>query len=113
MYGHSSIVVDNDTLYILFGADASHNLHNDVHVLNLTSFKWFDQNENMTTDDFNLNNTSNPLSTGAIVGISIGSVVGVNILKITYIEIKKKSKRTFINISIYIYRQVFLLAVLF
>ncbi|CAO3627108.1 unnamed protein product [Cunninghamella blakesleeana] len=95
LYGHSAIIIDNDTLYILFGADASHHLHNDVHILNLTSLKWFDHDMNKTTDHFNSNSTTtHSLSTGAIVGISIGSVVCACLIfgAIAMIIIKRKKK---------------------
>ncbi|CAO3627116.1 unnamed protein product [Cunninghamella blakesleeana] len=82
-YGHSAIINDN-ILYILFGANEAHVLQNSVHMLNLTSMSWI---EAMKVE------TSSSLSPGAIAGISIGSIVAGSLLIGTIIFYVIRRKR--------------------
>ncbi|KAI8340276.1 hypothetical protein BC941DRAFT_500812 [Chlamydoabsidia padenii] len=101
-YGHSAVMVGDDLLYILFGADFSHQLVNDVHILNVTSMIWLASNSNNTTThnttspDLPSSTPSSPsLTAGAIAGISIGGVAGMALIvvgAIIYVCAKKRSK---------------------
>ncbi|ORZ13687.1 hypothetical protein BCR42DRAFT_493069 [Absidia repens] len=84
-YGHSAVLIGNDTLYILFGADATHQLVNDVAILNVTSMRWLNATANSTVfnaADENSSASGSPptLSPGQIAGIVIGVVAGVSLI---------------------------------
>ncbi|CAO3597604.1 unnamed protein product [Absidia cylindrospora] len=84
-YGHSAVLVGNDTLYILFGADANHQIINDVAILNVTSMRWLNATSNSTVfnaaDESSSTSGSSPtLSPGQIAGIVIGVVAGVSLI---------------------------------
>ncbi|CAO3627146.1 unnamed protein product [Cunninghamella echinulata] len=98
VYGHAAVLVGNDLLYIIGGADQEHQLRNDIQILNLTSLTWLDSNTNTTSNPPLSMNTSLPLSTGAIIGISIGSIVAASLI-IAYIVlfILKRRKNSYVT----------------
>ncbi|CAO3627150.1 unnamed protein product [Cunninghamella echinulata] len=82
-YGHSAVIKDN-IFYILFGANQSHVLQNDVQMLNLTSMKWVSPAEISTTPQ---------LSPGTIAGITIGSIAFASLVIFGVILYVIKRKR--------------------
>ncbi|ORX45690.1 hypothetical protein DM01DRAFT_1169815 [Hesseltinella vesiculosa] len=82
-FGHSAILV-KDVLYIMFGADGSRSLQNNVVMLNITSMMWLgaDANSTYSAQAANGNGTSSDtsstgLSGGKIAGVVVGVVAGV------------------------------------
>ncbi|KAI8072985.1 hypothetical protein BC940DRAFT_126831 [Gongronella butleri] len=99
-FGHSAILVNNELLYIMFGASEVKTLLNDTLILNTTSMMWLDSS--VTTS---VNNgeeispistpASNGLSGGAIAGIAVGVVVGVGVIigAAVFFALKKRKQR--------------------
>ncbi|KAI8078852.1 uncharacterized protein BX664DRAFT_362401 [Halteromyces radiatus] len=100
-YGHSAVMVGQDTLYIMMGADITHQLKNDVYILNVTSMQWFNADSNSTwltagNNENNANQSSSSLSPGAIAGAVIGGVAGLSLLvvaAVVFIYIRKRKRQ--------------------
>ncbi|SAM03501.1 hypothetical protein [Absidia glauca] len=100
-FGHQTVMVGNDSLYIIGGIDGSGVTQKDVHILNITSMTWLNGSATNTYDQTidaassSASSSSSSLSGGAIAGIVIGTVAAVALLiaaaVIIRIQRKKKS----------------------
>ncbi|CAO3592408.1 unnamed protein product [Absidia cylindrospora] len=97
--GHSSVLYQTPStaetyLFILFGYDSNVKLRNDTWVMNLTDTsqpEWTVARAKQASDD---STSSNALSTGAIVGISIGSAIaGIGLAAFAVIWFFRKRKQ--------------------
>ncbi|SAM03502.1 hypothetical protein [Absidia glauca] len=94
-----TVMVGYDLLYILFGANPSHQLLNDVQILNVTSMVWLNTSAtNSTSNPIQPNGgdasgSSSSLSAGAIAGAVIGGVAGLSLIvvgAVLFLLIRKK-----------------------
>ncbi|KAI8072986.1 hypothetical protein BC940DRAFT_344326 [Gongronella butleri] len=99
-YGHSAILVNNELLYIMFGANSANNLMGDTLILNTTSMMWLDSGETTSVNNVQENSSSSSpasggLSGGAIGGIVVGVVVGVGAIigAAVFFALKKRKQR--------------------
>ncbi|KAI8341706.1 hypothetical protein BC941DRAFT_172413 [Chlamydoabsidia padenii] len=84
-FGHSAVLYGNDSLFVMFGANANGNVMSDSYVLNTTTFAWTAIPSFNTTGTPSSTSTesSNPgISTGVIVGIVVGAIAVIAIIAI-------------------------------
>ncbi|CAO3597603.1 unnamed protein product [Absidia cylindrospora] len=100
-FGHQSVMVGNDMLYIIGGMDSSGTAQNDVNILNVTSMTWLEGSFTNTYDQQLADASNNggstnggSLSGGAIAGIVIGCVAALAIIvaAVVIIRIQRKKK---------------------
>ncbi|ORX56948.1 hypothetical protein DM01DRAFT_1334505 [Hesseltinella vesiculosa] len=83
-YGHSAIVY-KDSVFIMFGANASNMMQSSVYILNTSTLVWTmmpaANNSNSTAPGSTGGGGGSPsLSAGAIAGIAVGAVAGVGLV---------------------------------
>ncbi|ORZ13688.1 hypothetical protein BCR42DRAFT_418867 [Absidia repens] len=99
-FGHQSVMVGNDMLYIIGGIDSTGTTQNDVNILNVTSMTWLEGSYTNTYDQQLADAANNgglnggSLSGGAIAGIVIGCVAALAIIvaAIVIIRVQRKKK---------------------